>query len=187
MTGRRRVRVDDRGGRREATLPAAAAPPDPETCDCPRLDASEWDEAESDWGDIAFVTGAVPAVLGVPVGFAGIRTKLAAAAAKAGATVPEDAMLLLGAGRFRRVVWLEVEGVAPGTRGVTFPGGVAWTRLVEAPWGQLRRLADETVALAQARYRRKPRRLLTWYLTCRECSHERNFETLLIAHFERQR
>jgi len=152
-------------------------------CDCPHLDPEDWHEVESDWTDIAFVRGTTTAVLGVPVGYANMRQDLLARAENLGATVPPDAMLLLGSGKFRRPVLLEVEDVEAGQKGVEFPGGVAFTRLTPAPWGEMRRLVNETEEMAAARYGRKPDNLWVWYLTCRTCSSERNFETLIVAHY----
>ncbi|MCK9517971.1 MAG: hypothetical protein M0R74_02920, partial [Dehalococcoidia bacterium] len=100
------------------------------------------------------------------------------------ATVPEDAMFLLGAGRFRRPVLLEVEDPKPGAKDVVRPGGFAYTRLVSAPWGEMQKAVDTTESIAREKYGRKPNDLWVWYLTCRECSQERNFETLFVAHFE---
>ncbi|MGI8927102.1 MAG: hydrolase, partial [Tepidiformaceae bacterium] len=160
----------------EAGAPAAA-------CDCPVLEPAEWHEVESDWSDIAFLTASTNAVLGVPVGYGAIRDDLLKRAARAGATVPTDAMLLMGSGRFRRPVMLEVEEVPAGTKGVRRPGGTVYTRLLEVPWGEMRRAVDETTEAARARYGRDPGDVWIWYLTCRECSRERNFETLLIAHY----
>jgi hypothetical protein len=156
---------------------------EPEDCTCPRLDPEDWHEIESDWADIAFVKGSTTAVLGVPIGYAGVRQELVTKAEKAGATVPEDAMLLLGSGRFRRPILLEVEGVSRDHKNIEFPGGTAFTRLISAPWGEMRRLVDESEEIARERYGRTPDDLWVWYLTCRQCSSERNFETLIVAHY----
>ncbi len=157
----------------------------PGECACSRLDPADWHEVESDWGDIVFAKGAVTAFLGVPVGYAGARASLEKKAAAAGGTVPGDAMFLLGSGRFRRTVLLEVEDVSRRARGIYSPGGIAYSRLVEAPWGEMSRVVKETKQAAEARYGRRPDDILVWYLTCRECSRERNFETLVIAHYRR--
>ena len=160
-------------------------------CECPRLDSSDWDEVESDWSDITFLTTHTNAVLGVPVGYDGTRKELRARATQLGFEVPDDAMLLVGAGRFRRPVMLEVEGAADSSRsangkaakGVERPGGIAFSRLIPAPWGQMQGLVDQTRDLARARYGRAPDGVWVWYITCRECSGARNFETLILAHY----
>jgi hypothetical protein len=126
----------------------------------------------------------VNAVLGVPIGYLGAKTGLEAKARKLGFTIPDDAMLLMGAGRFRRALLLEVDGSVPAARGVFAPGGVAYTRLVEAPWGEMRKRVDEMRDIASQKYGRAPAGIWVWYLTCRICSSERNFETLVIAHFK---
>jgi hypothetical protein len=178
MTERRRVRVD---GRQKAAPAEPSATPD---CSCPHLARDDWHDVESDWSDIAFLRTSVAAVLGVPVGYNGAKTGLEAKAQKLGLSIPDDAMLLLGAGRFRRPLLLEVDGAAPAAPGVFFPGGSAYTRLVEAPWGQMQKVVGETRDVATQKYGKAPADIWVWYLTCRLCSHERNFETLLIAHYK---
>jgi hypothetical protein len=182
VTERHRVPVSKKGERAQPELPELA-----ETCDCPRLERDEWHEVESDWSDITFVQTSTTAVLGVPVGYESTRSDLQKKAAKLGVSVPDDAMLLMGEGRFRRPVMLEVEGAETGARGVVTPGGIAYSRLVPAPWGQIQRLVDETVDLAKERYGGPPDDLWLWYLTCRVCSKEREFETLIIAHYAQRR
>ncbi len=177
MSERRRVRVDER---RAKPAPPPAAPAE---CSCPRLDRAEWHNVESDWSDITFVRASVTAVLGVPFGYDDAKKKLEARATAMGLTVPEDAMILLGQGQFRRQILLEVEGGQPGTRGVFAPGGFAYTRLVDAPWGEMRKRVGDMRDFVTEQYGRKPDHLWVWYLTCRECSHERDFETLLVAHY----
>lgn len=189
MSKMRRVPVAAQRDRKAKERPAPDAPGEqdepeaPGECACPRLDAADWHEVESDWGDIVFAKGSVAAFLGVPVGYAGARASLEKKAAAAGGTVPGDAMFLLGSGRFRRTVLLEVEDASRRARGIHSPGGVAFSRLVEAPWGEMSRVVNETKQAAEARYGRRPDDILVWYLTCRECSRERNFETLVIAHY----
>ncbi|MBE7519363.1 MAG: hypothetical protein HS107_08965 [Thermoflexaceae bacterium] len=189
MSRMRRVPVSGDKGRKAEHLPISAGegeqepPAAPSECACPRLDPADWHDVESDWSDIAFVKGAVSALLGVPVGYAGARAALEKKARAAGATIPPDAMFLLGSGRFRRPMLVEVEGADRRAKGIHSPGGVAYSRLVEAPWGEMRRVVEETREAAIARYGRRPDSLLLWYLTCRECSRERNFETLVIAHY----
>ena len=161
-----------------------AREPDSSECSCPRLDAAEWHEVESDWSDIAFVRTSMNAVMGVPVGFAGVKAELAMKALKAGAEVPEDAMLLLGEGKMRRPVMLEVEGAQPGSRDLERPGGVAYTRIVPAPMGGMKKAVRETRSLAAQKYGREPDALWIWYLTCRVCSGPREFETLILAHYK---
>jgi|GEM_PF-951141 len=191
MPEQRRVRLDEQG------LPVRKSDVEPEapedmraeleaaldSCDCPELDRADWDGVESDWSDIAFVKTTTSAVLGVPMGFDSARDELQRKAKKLGATVPDDAMLLNGAGRFRRPMMLEVEGAPQGARDVVRPGGVAYTRIYEAPWGQLKKFASELEREATARYGRKPDDVWVWYLTCRHCSRRRNFETLILAHY----
>ena len=181
MPERRRVKLDDSGMpvRREDVPPEQ-----PATCNCPRLDREDWDGVENDWSDITFVKAMTNAVLGVPVGYDSVREELEKKAAKLGATVPEDAMQLNGSGKFRRPVMLEIEGAPAGSKDVERPGGIAWTRIFEAPWGQLSKFARQTEEEALRKYAKAPDNLWVWYLTCRECSRERNFETLIAAHYK---
>lgn len=196
MAQKRRVRVDtgETVARPDFHVPAVkprpgqAAPSAPEdteeiNCTCPRLDRDDWHEVESDWSDATFVRTALTAALGVPLGYNAVREKLGAMARAIGAAIPEDAMLLLGEGKFRRPVMLEVEGVPAGERRVHRPGGIAYSRLVPAPMGQIRRVVADTVEAARERYGRPPDDTWLWYLTCRICSAERDFETLVIAHY----
>ena len=176
---RRRVPVS------RAASDHAQAADEPESCDCPRLDRNEWHEVESDWSDITFAKIGVPAFFGVPIGFWSNRRKLVARAEAAGA-VPEDAMLLMGPGRLRRPVMLEVEDADPSRREIVTPGGVVFTRLLPAPWGQMRTLVKETRALARERYGRNPAAVWVWYLTCQRCSPSRDFETLFVAHYPKR-
>lgn len=180
MPERRRVPV----GKNQRPAAPPELPLEPVRCPCPRLERDDWDDVESDWSGIAFLRAGTTAILGVPVGYAGSRAQLGKKAAKLGLVVPDDAMFLIGAGRFRRPVMLEVEGAAPGQRGVFHPGGLAYSRLVSAPWGQMGRVVEETRARARERYGRAPDALWLWYLTCRECSQEREYETLVIAHYK---
>lgn len=186
-TGEPVVRDDDPGlpvTRAEAAaldagrevLPAPA-------CDCPRLSPADWDGVESDWSDIAFLQAHIKAVAGVPVGYARLQADLRERAASLGGCVPEDAMLLLGPGRFRRPLLLEVEDVPDPAKGVVRPGGVAYSRLVFAPWGGMQRAVDETNDAARERFGRDPSATYVWYLTCRQCSSARNYETLVVAHY----
>ena len=181
----RRVRLDKHGDAVEPTVVETNSAL-PDDCGCPRLDADEWHEVENDWSDITFISRGTPALLGVPVGFAGTRSGLKQAAAKLRLVVPEDAMLLLGAGKFRRKIMLEVEGAQPGQKGVERPGGIAYTRLAPAPWGDMQRVVGETKDAARARYNRNPDELYVWYLTCRACSTVRQFETLFVAHYKKR-
>lgn len=155
----------------------------PARCDCPRLEPADWHDVESDWGDIQFVRTVTTAVFGVPVAVSGLRDELSGRATAAGAVVPDDAMLLFGDGRFRRDVLLEVDSVPDTAPGIVRPGGIAYSRLVPAPFGQVKKLAEETRALARERYGSPPDHLWLWYVTCRECSAERDFETLFVAHY----
>jgi len=182
MSEPRRIPLDEKGMpvRRQDVPPEPVEPDEP--CDCPHLDRADWDRIESDWSDITFVKTTTAAVMGVPVGYESTRDALKEMAEDRGGTIPDDAMLLNGSGRFRRPVMLEVEGVSEG-KGVERPGGVVYSRLFEAPWGQLSKLADETADEAAKKYGRKPDALWVWYLTCRRCSRARNFETLILAHY----
>jgi hypothetical protein len=179
MPQRRRVRVVDQGTVEQPD----SSPPAPPVCACPRLGRDEWHETESDWSDIAFLRSSIGAVMGVPVGYGSARHRLEREAAARGLTVPEDAMVLLGAGRLRRPLLLEVEDVPAGARGVARPGGVAYSRLVPAPLGEMKDALGQTRRRARERYGRKPDDMWVWYLTCRFCSAERDFETLFIAHY----
>ena len=138
---------------------------------------------ESDWSDITFVRASTNAVLGVPVGYDSTRSELFRSAERMGATVPEDAMLLMGAGKFRRPVMLEIENVPAGARHVQHPGGFVYTRLLPAPWGEMQTVVDQAKEAATAKYGRKPDDVWVWYLTCRQCSKERKFETLILSHY----
>jgi hypothetical protein len=180
MTERRRIRIDGKAPVRGEPTPVAPAPAE---CACPRLDPTEWHDVENDWSDITFLRSATKAVLGVPVGYDSSRAGLFKRAAKLGATLPEDAMLLVGEGRLRRELLLEVEGIAAGSKGLHQPGGVAYTQLVEAPWGKMREVIDEVRDAARERYGRDPDTVWQWWLTCRQCNAERNFETLVVAHY----
>lgn len=183
MTQRRRVKLDDSGlPVRKEDVPEESVGP----CDCPVLDPADWDHAESDWTDITFVKAMTNAVLGVPVGYDKVRDELRARAEALGATVPEDAMLLNGSGKFRRPIMLEVEGARDGD-GVVRPGGFVYTRLLDAPLGSLGKAVDSTAQEARLRFGRKPDETWVWYLTCRECSRARNFETLVVAHYRASR
>lgn len=152
-------------------------------CVCPRLDAVDWHRVESDWSDITFLKGSVGAALGVPIGWRGVSQGLRAQAGQLGATVPEDAMLLLGEGKLRRPVLLEVEYSGPARKEIVHPGGVAYSKLEPAPLGQMKRVVAETVAEARARYGRAPDATWLWYLTCHVCSGDRDFETLILTHY----
>jgi hypothetical protein len=165
---------------------SAAEPPledDPELCNCPRLERDEWHEVESDFSDATFLATSLTAAMGVPLGYAAARQRLEVEAHKAGAEVPADAMFLLGEGKFRRPVLLEVEGLAPDARGAVRPGGVVYSRLVPAPFGEMKQAVAATVEAAVERYGRKPDDTWLWYLTCRICSGPREFETLILAHY----
>ena len=179
MPERRLVKIDDSGMpvRKSEVKDEAPAP-----CECPRLDPEDWDKVESDWSDIAFLKAMTTAVLGVPVGYNQVRDELRNRAAEIGAIVPEDAMLLNGEGKFRRPVMLEVEA-APKTDDVLRPGGFVYTRLIDAPLGSMGKAVDQTNKEAKAKYGRDPDDTWVWYLTCRECSKPRNFETLVVAHY----
>ena len=193
MTERRRIPIDEKTGQAVA-MPqfSAGPPPEPEEsvstplCDCPRLDKEEWHEVESDWSDIAFLKTGINAALGIPVGFSSARDGLEAKARALGATIPADAMVLLGEGRVRRPLMLEVEDVPAGTKDIDRPGGVVFTRLLPAHFGAMKRVVAETEAAARERYGRKPDATWIWYLTCRICSAERDFETLILAHYAKR-
>ena len=166
-------RTEDSGGETGA----------PEDCDCPRLEADDWHEVESDWSDIAFIETSLTSAAGVPVGYQGARKKLAERATAMGATVPDEPMILLGEGRFRRPLMLEIEGAPEKAKGVVRPGGIVYSRLVPAPLGEIRQVVNETNRRAAERYGRKPDSTWLWYLTCRYCSADRDYETLFVAHY----
>ena len=72
----------------------------------------------------------------------------------------------------------------PDAKGVTVPGGIALhTPRLPAPWGAMKERLRETRDRARIRYGREPHRVWIWYLTCRACSVERDFETLFVAHY----
>ena len=166
-----------------AAAPARRTSPRPATA--PRLEPDEWHEVESDWSDITFARIGIPALFGVPIRFWSNRRKLVDRAEAAG-VVPEDAMLLMGPGRVRRTVMLEVEDADTSRPDIVVPGGVVFTRLIPAPWGQMRSLMKETRDMARERYGRKPAAIWVWYLTCQSCSPERDFETLFVAHYPKR-
>lgn len=176
----RRVPVDESGNDPDRD----DSPPEPQSCNCPFLDAEDWHEVESDWSDIVFIEKKIPAVLGVPLKFGAVRDRLSMEAVAAGATIPEDAMMLLGEGKIRRRVMVEVEFDGDSAEDdFSRPGGIAYTRLVSAPWGKIKEGHQATVAAAVERYGRKPDAMWLWYLTCGICSGDRDFETLFVAHY----
>lgn len=182
MSEQRRIPLDERGMpvRRED---AVEDPGPPAECACPRLQPDEWDAVESDWSDITFVKTMTSAVLGVPTGFDSARAELRRKAERAGATIPPDPMVLIGPGKFRRPLLLEVEDVRDDAKDIERPGGIVYTRLLPAPWGELGKAAEQVRKEAREKYGREPDDLWVWYLTCRECSRERDFETLVVAHY----
>lgn len=180
---RKRVPVPDFSKGAPPAVSAPAGAPAPAPCDCPRLDPADWDGVESDWTDIAFLQDSVNALLGVPIGYGTIRHHLEDRARRAGATIPADAMVLLGGGRLSRKLLLEVEDVPAGLK-VTRPGGFAFSRLLEVPWGEMKSAVERTKTEAREKYGRKPDDVWIWYLTCRECSAARKFETLVVAHYK---
>ena len=186
MPEKRRVRISESTGNPVPSfsdeLPVQATEP----CSCPELDQADWHEVESDWTDIAFVKVATTAFIGVPLGFGGTRKALARKARKHDYEVPEAAMVLLGPGKFRRPVMLEVDVPTDVTKGIARPGGHVYTRLVSAPWGSMGKEMDETVRQAKAKYSRQPDATWVWYLTCARCSATRDFETLFIAHYKKR-
>jgi hypothetical protein len=205
MAEKRRVRVDVETGkpvsrpdfgtrseaivreeeRAEAQEAEEALVDDPGACSCPRPDPEDWHEVESDWSDITFVKTSLPAAMGVPLSYQSARIRLEAKAAGAGYTIPDDAMVLLGTGRFRRPLMLEVEDVPEDASDVVRPGGVVYTRMVPAPMGEMKKVVSESLDKAKGRYGRKPDGIWLWYLTCRVCSAARNFETMIVAHYRK--
>ena len=181
----RRVPVSEAGQARPSEESAPHPVNEPPSCDCARLERHEWHEVESDWSEITFAKIGVSAFFGVPIRFWSNRRKLIKRAEAVG-VVPEDPMLLLGPGRVRRPVLLEVEDVDASRRGFHVPGGVVFTRLLPAPWGEMKALMKETKAIARDRYGRDPDTVWVWYLTCQRCSADRNFETLFVAHYQQR-
>ncbi len=179
----KRIPLDEKG----MPVRKEDAQPEPvDSCDCPSLEREDWDEVESDWSDITFLKASTAAVMGVPVGFDSAREELKKRAVELGLSIPEGAMFLNGAGRFRRPIMLEVEGSAE-AKELERPGGIGYSRLFEAPWGKLAKLADQTKKEATEKYGRKPDDVWVWYLTCRHCSKARNFETLIVTHYRHLR
>jgi hypothetical protein len=156
------------------------------TCKCPLLDPDDWNAVESDWSDIQFLRGTTPAVLGVPLRFSATRDRLVKKAKQLGGKLPEDAMILVGNGKFRRDILVELDNnrKIPSNKKIFDPGGVSFTKIYEAPWGQMRNLMTEFETQATARYGRRPDKTWVWYLTCQICTTERNFETLFVAHYK---
>lgn len=183
MSEPKRVPVDKDGKPVLPTKASEAIEPEAVDCQCPRLDPDDWHETESDWSDILFVRTYAKALMGVPVGFTGLRAELGGMAERAGGTVPDDAMVLIGEGKFRRPVMLEVEDADESSRDVVMPGGLAFTMLLPAPWGDMKKLASECRKAGKERYGREPDDIWVWYLTCGECSGPRNYETLFVAHY----
>lgn len=181
-------RKSSRGDLATTAEEAAEALKNPEGCECPHLDPEDWDGVESDWSDIAFLKSSTTAVMGVPFGYQSSRDELRAKAETLGFELPEDAMVLLGEGKFRRPIMLEVDAPRDATnKEIERPGGVAFTRIVPGKLGSLGKLVDETVGIALQKYRRKPDNTWLWYLTCRECSAARDFETLIICHYRQRK
>ena len=83
----------------------------------------------------------------------------------------------------RRPLMLEIEGAPEKAKGVVRSGGIVYTRLVPAPLGEIRQVVNETNRRAAERYGRKPDSTWLWYLTCRYCSADRDYETLVVAHY----
>ncbi|MEX2081708.1 MAG: hydrolase [Dehalococcoidia bacterium] len=164
--------------------PDSEEAPASETCDCPRLDPDDWHEVESDWADITFLRASVPSVLGVPTAFASVKLELVKKALAEGFAVPDDPMVLLGAGQFRRPILLEVEDPPEEARDMVRPGGVAFSHLAPAPLGAMKARMKDLKQAGRGRYGRDPDDIWAWYLTCRTCSRERNFETLLVGHYK---
>ncbi len=158
---------------------------DPIDCDCPHLDHMDWDEAENDWSDIAFLRGTTNAVMGVPFGYQSLTAELRAKAAKRGFVVPEDAMVLLGEGKFRRPLLLEVDVAPSETKDIYRPGGIAFTHIAPGPPGKVKDVLDETKMLAKEKYGRDADAEWIWYLTCRICSAAREYETLVALHYRK--
>lgn len=179
MPAKRRVRLDGKG---EPVAPASPVD-DSEPCDCPQLDPAEWHEAENDWSDIQFLRTHIKALAGVPMGFTALKSELIDRALASGATVPGDPMILLGEGRFRRPLLIEIEDAPPDLDGLFEPGGFAFTLLEKAPPGTVGKLEKQAREAAAAKYGRQPDHLWLWYLTCGRCSGERDFETLFVSHF----
>lgn len=165
--------------------PEAISQPPGVGCDCVALDAADWHEVESDWSDVAFLPMSVGAILGVPLGYQRMLKRIGRKTREVGLTVPEGAMMLVGQGRFRRPVLVEVEEAegAQASAVLVRPGGFAYSRLVPAAYGDLKRRFEETEEAAIARYGKPPDSMWTWFITCRQCSAERNFETLFVAHY----
>ena len=155
------------------------------TCKCPILDPEEWNAIESDWNDIRFLRGAAFAIFGVPLRFGATRNALIKTAKKLSGKLPEDAMILIGSGRFRREILIELDNhkKIPDNKRIFEPGGFSFTRIYEAPWGQMRNLMTGFENQATTRYGRKPDQTWVWYLTCQICTTARNFETLFVAHY----
>ena len=183
MPEKRRVRISETTGNPIPVLTGVSTE-EAEPCACPHLDALDWHEVESDWSDIAFVKVSATAILGVPLGFGGTRKALARKARQHAYEVPDAAMLLLGPGKFRRPVMLEVDAPSDATKAIARPGGHVYTRLVSAPWGSMGKEMEETVRQAKTKYTRSPDATWVWYLTCARCSSERDFETLFVAHYK---
>ena len=160
-----------------------------EDCKCPRLDPDEWNAIESDWNDIRFLRGAAPALFGVPLRFEATRNTLVKTAKQLSGKLPEDAMILIGSGRFRREILIELDNLEtiPDNKRIFAPGGFSFSKIYEAPWGQMRNLMTEFETQATARYGRRPDKTWVWYLTCQICTTERNFETLFVAHYKNEK
>ncbi len=175
----RRVPLDDRG-RPIGSRPETEPEPD---CACPRLDPEEWHEVESDWSGAKFLRGRVWSAFGVPLTYHRAWRGLEERARRHGLPVAEEPMVLLGPGRLARTLLLELADDAPVTPAVWQPGGFAFSRLVPAPLGAMKRELAATVEEARKRYGRPPDAVWIWYLTCASCSRARNFETLFLAHY----
>jgi hypothetical protein len=156
-------------------------------CSCPHLDHDEWDVAENDWSDITFLKGTTTAVMGVPVSYSSLTTELREKAAQRGLVIPDDPMVLLGEGKFRRPLLLEVEAPDSETKDIYRPGGFAFTHVAPGPPGKVRDLLSESRKMAKEKYGRDPDAHWIWYLTCRECSGPRDYETLIALHYRQRK
>lgn len=156
----------------------------PESCGCPVLDHADWHRVESDWSDISFLRLHAGAVFGVIANYQKLLDRVLAEAESVGLKPPDEPMVLLGPGKFRRPVLVEVEDTEETSVSLVRPGGFAYTQIVSAPPGQITDILAEAANTAGDKYGREPSAMWTWYLTCRKCSADREFETLFVAHFD---
>jgi hypothetical protein len=143
-------------------------------CDCPDLNPGLWHQQVHDWSSKRFVTAKAPSLFGVPVSYAGTKRRLRG---KVERGEGDAGMVLIQAGKFLPSMLVEARGLEdakPRFKRV-------YTELVEAPWGKIGKAVQEAQGHCLGRHGRLPRKVYLQYLSCRLCSNERGFPTLIVA------